>query len=127
MSRILIIDDSESFRAQLEHQLTAQHHACATAANGREALALLRSQGPFDLAITDIFMPEMDGIETIEQLRTLQPDLKVIAVSAGGVGMSGTAMLEIAQGLGAATTLPKPFAPAALDEAIRLALSPTPA
>jgi CheY-like chemotaxis protein len=123
MSHILIIDDSESLRAQIEHHLAGQQHRCATAANGHEALAILREQGPFDLVITDIFMPEMDGIEAIERMKALQPTLKVIAISAGGMGMSGQAMLEIAQGLGAAITLPKPFQPAELDQAVRTALA----
>lgn len=123
MSYILIVEDSEALRAQIEHHLTAQNHRCATAANGHEALTILREQGPFDLVITDIFMPEMDGIEAIEKIKAQQPTLKVIAISAGGMGMSGQAMLEIAQGLGAATTLAKPFEPADLDQAIRTALA----
>jgi CheY-like chemotaxis protein len=123
MSHILIIDDSESLRAQIEHQLVAQNHRCATAADGHEALAVLREQGPFDLAITDIFMPEMDGIEAIEKLKALQPTLKVIAISAGGMGLSGAAMLEVAASIGATCTLPKPFEPADLDHAIRTALA----
>jgi CheY-like chemotaxis protein len=123
MSHILIIDDSESIRAQVEIQLSDLQHTCRTAANGQDAIALLRAHGPFDLVITDIFMPEMDGIETIEKLQAMQPSIKVIAISGGGVGMSGAAMLEIAEGLGAVCTLPKPFPPDALNQAVRTALA----
>jgi CheY-like chemotaxis protein len=123
MSHILIIEDSEALRAQMEQHLAGQQHRCATAANGYEALAILREQGPFDLVITDIFMPEMDGIEVIEQMKALQPTLKVIAISGGSMGMSGQSMLDIAQGLGATITLPKPFRLAELDQAVRTALA----
>ncbi|MDZ4788569.1 MAG: response regulator [Blastochloris sp.] len=109
MSKILVIDDSEFFREQMHILATELDHVCVTAGNGREALDLLKTENDFDLIITDIFMPEMDGIETIEQLVIKYPDTRIIAVSAGGLGMSGAGMLEIASGLGADAVLNKPF------------------
>lgn len=122
MKRILIIDDSDAMRAQLELVLTGPDYTLVCAANGVEAIQTARSAGPFDLVITDMFMPEMDGIETIEHLQTLQPGIRIIAISGGGMGLSGTAMLEIADGLGARKTLPKPFEPAELLQAVHEAL-----
>lgn len=110
MSKILIIEDSDSMRAQMAMMVTELDHACITAANGREAFDLLKTENDFDLIITDIFMPEMDGIETIEKIREIYPEKRIIAVSAGGMGMSGAGMLEIAAGLGAQAVLNKPFA-----------------
>ncbi|NJK90507.1 MAG: response regulator [Blastochloris sp.] len=110
MSKILIIEDSETVRAQMEMMLNEGGHLCVTVENGREALEVLSREADFDLIITDIFMPEMDGIETIEKITQKFPGKRIIAVSAGGMGMSGAGMLEIATGLGALAVLNKPFA-----------------
>jgi CheY-like chemotaxis protein len=123
MSRILIIDDSDAMRAQLELHLAELNHTLVTASNGLEAVHAVESAGPFDLVITDMFMPEMDGIEAIERIKALQPDIKIIAISGGGMGMSGAAMLEIANGLGAQKTLPKPFQAQELIQAVSEALA----
>ncbi|MDR0532580.1 MAG: response regulator [Verrucomicrobiales bacterium] len=109
MSKVLIIEDSEAARAQMEILVTELNHICLGAANGREAINLLSEQGDVDLIVTDIFMPEMDGLETIELIAQTYPKIRVIAVSAGGVGMSGASMLEIASGMGARAVLNKPF------------------
>ncbi|MDX6766690.1 MAG: response regulator [Candidatus Methylacidiphilales bacterium] len=123
MSRILIIEDSDSMREQLVMLLSDLNHNLSTASNGLEAVQVVRQSAPFDLMITDMFMPEMDGIEAIEQIKSLQPDIKIIAISGGGLGMSGAAMLEIADGLGAQKTLPKPFQPEELRLAVEQALA----
>jgi CheY-like chemotaxis protein len=123
MSRILIIDDSDAMRAQLELHLAELNHILVPASNGLEAVHAVESAGPFDLVITDMFMPEMDGIEAIERIKALQPDIKIIAISGGGMGMSGAAMLEIANGLGAQKTLPKPFQARELIQAVSEALA----
>jgi CheY-like chemotaxis protein len=110
MSKILVIEDSDSMRAQMQMMVAELDHICVTVNNGREAVDLLKTEDDFDLIITDIFMPEMDGIETIEKIREKYPEKRIIAVSAGGLGMSGAGMLEIAAGLGAQAVLNKPFA-----------------
>ena len=123
MSRILIIDDSDSMRAQLELSLAELNHTLVTASNGLEAVHAVQSAGPFDLMITDMFMPEMDGVEAIERIQAIQPGIKIIAISGGGMGMSGAAMLDIADGLGAQKSLPKPFKPEELRLAVTEALA----
>jgi len=77
--------------------------------NGVAALKQLKAQKPFDLLITDIFMPEMDGIEVIEKTRQLFPDMKIIAISAGSMSIQGEEMLTIASDLGAQKVVKKPF------------------
>lgn len=109
MSKILVIDDSESIRGQMEQYLLELNHTCTCVGNGSEAMNLLKTEYTFDLVITDIFMPEMDGIETIEKIVTTYPHARIIAVSAGGMGMSGAGMLEVATGLGAVAVIHKPF------------------
>jgi len=111
MSKILVIEDSESARAQMEMMVSELDHVCIAVSNGREALELMKTENDFDLIITDIFMPEMDGIETIEKIKQLSPNKRIIAISAGGMGMSGAGMLEIATGMGAQAVLNKPFVP----------------
>jgi len=85
--------------------LVSAGHQVVCAANGRLALEKQRANSA-DLIITDLFMPELDGVETILALRREFPDIKVIAMS-GNVG--GEAMLSVARRLGAVEVLEKPF------------------
>ncbi|GAB4249070.1 MAG: response regulator [Candidatus Methylacidiphilales bacterium] len=123
MSQVLIVDDSDSVRAQMEHLVRELNHQVTAVASGRDAIAHAQSGTPFDLLITDIFMADMDGLETIEKVRAILPTIKIIAVSGGGVGMPGNVMLNIAKDIGAAHTLPKPFLPEELQSAVRLVLA----
>ncbi len=117
MARILLVDDEEAFRVALAKILQLEKHEVTTAADGAEALKLvLRSQ--FDLVITDLVMPEKEGLETILELRKLLPDMKIIAMSGGGRG-SAYDYLKIASKMGAARTLAKPFTKAEIIQAIR--------
>jgi DNA-binding response OmpR family regulator len=104
---ILIIDDDAVMRKMLRLSLEAEKFNVITAANGREGIALFRDREPA-LVITDILMPEQDGIETIRQIRHERFDAKIIAISGGGrIGRSD--LLSIAKKLGADETLAKPF------------------
>ncbi len=114
----MIIDDSDATRASIECILTALGHEVVSVENGINALKRLKDQGPFDLLITDIFMPEMDGIEVIENSKKLYPEMKIIAMSAGGMGIQGTEMLSIASDLGAEKVVPKPFSNDDLSAAV---------
>jgi CheY-like chemotaxis protein len=116
MARILLIDDDDSFRTMLGLTLKHFGHAVVEAPNGKEGLKLL-PQANADLVITDIVMPEKDGIEVILELRKKQPDLKIIAIS-GGARISAATHLQAAKYLGAAKILPKPFTNEALLAAI---------
>ena len=108
MANILVIDDEAPMRRFVAVALEKQGHALAEAADGAEALRIL-SERPIDLVITDLLMPETDGIETIMELRRLYPATKIIAISGGGEYQSGAGFLRAAESLGADRTLTKPF------------------
>jgi len=107
MARILIIEDSPDERQVWAELLSAAGHSVCMASHGKEALGVL-GQTAVDLAITDVLMPEMDGIETILAIRRDFPSLKIIAVSGGGA-LRPEHNLRLARGLGAQHVLEKPF------------------
>ncbi len=107
MARILIIDDTDEMLAMLQKVLRRSGHEVVAANNGETGLRCLQQQ-PIDLVVTDIFMPEKDGIEIIRNLRRHHPQVKVIAISGGGE-VSPQSYLTIAEKLGAAHTFYKPF------------------
>jgi DNA-binding response OmpR family regulator len=103
MARILIIDDDADTRLLLEYHLKSAGHEPITAANGKEGLNRFLSD-PVDLVITDLYMPEQDGLETITQLRRLSPALPIIAVTG-----RTPPLLAVARVLGSTEVLEKPF------------------
>src|SRR5438477_953392 len=107
MARILVIDDEQPIRELLRHVLEKEGHEVVEAQDGKDALRLAE-QSPPDLVITDIMMPEQDGLEVIRALRRESPDLKMLAISGGGLLRSRA--LHVANLLGAFDTLQKPFA-----------------
>ncbi len=107
MADILIVDDEVALRKNLGLLLTRNGHAIREAGNGREAMRLVANKLP-DLLVTDIFMPEKDGIEVIQEVRRLHPQLRIIAMS-GGLPMDHDVFLMMAQRLGVNATLSKPF------------------
>ena len=107
MARVLVIDDSPDIRAILREAFELHGYDVEVAHNGRVGLRLLREQ-PADVVITDIFMPEQDGIETILELRRDFPDVKIIAMSGGGT-TGNLSYLPAAQQLGAVHSVAKPF------------------
>jgi len=107
MARILIIDDQEDFRRALVEPIVKAGYEVMEASDGLEGIKLHKERA-FDLVITDIIMPEKEGIETIIELKKTFPELKIIAMSGGGRRGSGT-YLEIAEALGADYTIEKPF------------------
>jgi len=121
MARILVIDDEDQVRRLLRAALEMKGHEVLEASNGKEALRLHRAT-PAELAITDILMPEMDGVELIQALRSVAPQLKIIAMSGGG-RFRQTEALDMAEPLGAFATLRKPFGLDALLEAVTGALA----
>ena len=108
MARILLIDDDDQFRALLRKMLEkAGYDDIEEANDGRIGVKLFR-QRSFDLVITDIIMPDKEGIETIIELTDDYPQIKIIAMSGGGrIGPQD--YLETAKRLGASRTLAKPF------------------
>jgi DNA-binding response OmpR family regulator len=107
MPRILIIEDDESFRPMLRQVLCREGHDVLEACNGREAIDLLEHES-VNLVITDIIMPEQEGLETIRQFRENHPIVKIIAMSGGG-RCSSQDYLPVAKRLGADHILYKPF------------------
>ncbi len=119
MATILVIDDESAVRDTMRRLLERYGHEVREAANGREAL---KAAPDYDLVITDINMPEMDGIEVIMALTDRRPGLPVIAISGGG-RLPKDLLLSSADMLGAVTTLPKPFDLSELIEAVDRALA----
>jgi len=108
MARILIIDDDAALRRTMRKIVERLGHVVGEAENGLMGLSLFR-QGSYDLVVTDLLMPEKEGIETIMELREEAPGVKILAVS-GGMMMDRTGPLDDAEALGADASLPKPFA-----------------
>jgi len=107
MARILIIDDEAMIRDLLIKMLEREGYETMNASDGKEGIRLYR-ENPVDLVITDLIMPEKEGIETIMELRRDYQDVKVIAMSGGGK-IDPETYLQIAKTLGAIETLTKPF------------------
>ena len=127
MTHVLVIDDDKSVCLSLEIWL--RHQGCvATLANsGRLGIETFESY-PFDLVMVDIFMPGMDGIETIKRFRTRAPGVPIIAMSGFTFRDSSSAsapdFLAMAARLGATYCLRKPFGPQQLKTAIKACLEP---
>jgi CheY-like chemotaxis protein len=116
MPRILLVDDDEALRKLLRLNLVKLGHEVSEARNGKEALALQKRQ-PADVLLTDLIMPEMEGIETVKEFRLTYPSVRIIAMSGGG--RVGTAdCLKFARALGADGILAKPFSNQMMAEAI---------
>lgn len=124
MVNILVIDDSVSMIAFLEHTLAGAGYQVTTAADGKLGLECMRERR-FDLVITDLFMPESDGIETIRAAREANLVTRIIAISSKD---SIVNLLPAARILGALRTIQKPFTAEQLLEIVAAVLElPVPA
>jgi DNA-binding NtrC family response regulator len=119
MARLLVIDDEASIRKLLQEALSRVGHEVLDAPEGRSGMALLQEQ-TVDVVITDLLMPEQEGIETILALRKTFPQIKVIAISGGG--KRGFDFLSAAAHFGAHRTIEKPFEIQEIVEAIQSVL-----
>ena len=121
MLRILVVDDDTAVRGAIKMVLEQDGHDVTLAANGRAGVAAVEA-GTFDLVICDIFMPGMDGIETIHVFHQHNPRMPVIAMS-GFMFRDGQTpapdYLSLSTKLGAAYSLRKPFRPQELLKAVR--------
>ena len=117
MARILVIDDEQYIRTALREVLEREGFEVSAAADGKKGLELLEDEGA-DLVITDIIMPGIDGVATLERIKKAHPDLPVIVISGGGNvapmeyepgAISTSAYLASAAKAGASCTLTKPF------------------
>lgn len=118
MAVILVIDDEEMIRVLLRSALQTAGHEVTEATNGREGLDLYRKKPP-DLVITDILMPELNGLDMLMELTREFLDAKVIAISGAGGERN---VLDVAKLLGARQTFPKPFSIPDLLSAVRYEL-----
>jgi DNA-binding response OmpR family regulator len=112
MARILVIEDDADMRLWMEHTLISAGHRVILAADGEEGMKSFRARSA-DLVITDLFMPNQEGLETIRQLQEEFPELAIIAISGEASPMSEElgvrTMLTAARQMGAAAILQKPF------------------
>jgi DNA-binding response OmpR family regulator len=120
--RILLIDDEALVRNALQRVLERAGYEVVTAPDGQKGVQLFQELRP-DLVITDIIMPDKEGIQTTLEIRALQPDARIIVISGGGRTRSRE-FLKLAQQLTGAEILAKPFEAAELLTKIRQALDP---
>jgi DNA-binding NtrC family response regulator len=117
MQKILIIEDDHHILLMMKKMLGNKGFEIILASNGNEGLELFK-KNHFDLVITDIIMPEKEGLETIREMRRMRSDLKIIAMSGGGK-ISADNYLETARIFGASRLLEKPFTRKQLVDAVQ--------
>jgi len=121
-AEILLVEDDPALARALETVLKREGYPVVVAAHGRAAMDVV-SQRRVALVISDIFMPEGDGLELLNFLRRLTPHPPLVAMSGAGDGRVGN-MLKVAGALGAARILPKPFAPSQLLALVQELIGP---
>lgn len=106
--KILVVDDDIYINKMITKVLEREKHSVFSASNGNEALKILEKNPGIDLLITDIIMPEKEGIETIVEIRKVNKKLRIIAISGGGK-LEANGYLLLAKKLGADEIIAKPF------------------
>jgi DNA-binding response OmpR family regulator len=124
MRTILIVDNDAYMRDWLREILLAAQYDVAVAPNGRVALQKLRA-GPTDLVITEMLLPEMDGVETIVAIRHGFPETKIIAITGGGI-LAPRGYLQLARALGVDRAMAKPFTQSEMLDSIHALLRKIP-
>jgi CheY-like chemotaxis protein len=107
MAGILLVEDDGDLREMLKISLIQRKYTVIEAGNGKEAISRFKPS-IIDLVVTDIIMPDEDGLKVIMKLREIKPDLKIIAISGGGKAGPGN-YLNLARALGANEIFSKPF------------------
>lgn len=118
-AHVLVVDDRPDVLGFVCAELESAGYAVQAAENGRQALEKQGEQ-PADVMLVDIFMPEMDGLETIDQVRARFPRTRIVAMSSGARGLQD--YLKVARDIGADATLQKPFARDELLQVLRTVL-----
>ncbi len=117
MAKILIIEDDAEVRTLIQRLLEKEGYDVQVAENGVDGIEAFRAGSP-DVVITDLLMPRQDGIETIKEIRGIDAETKILAISGGGLPYSPKTHLKRARDVGAQETLAKPFAPSDLLNAV---------
>jgi len=120
MASILLVEDDDQLRQLLKTLLDGAGYQISEASNGKRVCEMYRQQ-PCDLVITDLVMPDMEGLELITELRRIDRNVCIMAISGGGRG-EGDGYLKAARQLGAQYILAKPFDNDRFLEAVRLVL-----
>lgn len=107
MACILIVEDDKDLREMLKTSLLRKKHTILEASNGKDALVRFKPSIT-NLVITDLIMPEEDGLKVIINIKSIKPDIKIIAISGGGKA-GPVNYLNLAKALGADEVFPKPF------------------
>ncbi len=107
MAKVLVIDDEADFREVVRFILEFDGHEVHEAEDGLSGITAFKECDP-DLVITDIFMPGKEGLETIQEFLSMNPDIKIIAMS-GGANDNGNWHLGMAKAFGAKASIDKPF------------------
>jgi CheY-like chemotaxis protein len=105
---VIVADDVVGIQRLMQHWLEEIGHHVYTASTGNEVIALLH-QHPVDLVITDVIMPDGDGLEVMLELKKVHSQARVVAISGGGAYLRPQDCLNLARGLGANSVLLKPF------------------
>jgi CheY-like chemotaxis protein len=121
MTTILLVDDDDQFRSMVAEVLSRASYEVQQARNGNEA-TVMYSNHQTDLVITDLMMPEKEGLETIREIRHLNPDVRIIAMSGGGRN-GFEDYLKVAKVFGARVVIDKPFTHQEILGAIHKALA----
>ncbi len=118
---VLVIDDFSLMRATLSASMERAGHRVLCAANGQIGLEILAQQ-PVDLVLTDVIMPEKNGLEFIGEARKSHPRLPIVAISGGARDMAKSYSLKVARYFGATRVVRKPFSQQELFAAIEQAI-----
>jgi DNA-binding NtrC family response regulator len=121
VARVLICEDDDALRGTIEVALKERHTVVATG-SGAEAIRLL-DDDHYEVVITDILMPDIDGLEVIAQVRRTAPATKVLAISGGSLLLSSNYTLRTSRAIGAHAILEKPFRLANLSDAVERLLA----
>lgn len=121
LMRILLVDDDDMSRRTIDQMLTRAGHEVTSTGSDSEALTLFR-ESSVDLIVTDLIMPDTDGLELIQELRKLDPKVRILAISGGG-RVNANEYLTVARKFGAAGILAKPFSNQEFKDAINALMS----
>lgn len=117
MVKVLVIDDEKDVREMARRTLESEHHTIFEAADGIDGIKAFQEHQP-DVVVTDIIMPNADGLEVISRILEINPKAKIIAISGGG-RIAGNTYLKYARKFGVTAVLSKPFSPEQLLSLIR--------